>query len=74
MARVIYPDAALRVFLTASAATSADRDFQQRLPKGRPGKLSGFLQDFQQRGARDSLRATAPLRVAVGPKVLETTD
>jgi len=74
MASVIFPDAVLKVFLTATAAARAERRYKQLIAKGISAKLSDLLQDLQERDARDSSRGTAPLVVAVGAKVLETSD
>ena len=74
MASVIFPDAVLKVFLTASASARAERRHKQLIAKGISAKLSDLLQDLQERDARDSSRGTAPLLIADGAKVLETSD
>ena len=74
MASVIFPDAVLKVFLTASAAARAERRYKQLIAKGISAKLEDLLQDLQERDARDSSRGAAPLLVADGAKVLETSD
>ncbi|OIN00153.1 (d)CMP kinase [Polynucleobacter sp. TSB-Sco08W16] len=74
MASVIFPDAVLKVFLTATAAARAERRYKQLIAKGISAKLSDLLQDLQERDARDSNRGAAPLLVADGAKVLETSD
>ena len=74
MASVIFPDAVLKVFLTATAAARAERRYKQLIAKGISAKLMDLLQDLQERDARDSSRGTAPLLVAEGAKVLETSD
>ena len=74
MASVIFPDAVLKVFLTATSAARAERRYKQLIAKGISAKLDGLLQDLQERDARDSSRGTAPLLVADGAKVLETSD
>ena len=74
MASVIFPDAILKVFLTATAAARAERRYKQLIAKGISAKLSDLLQDLQERDARDSSRGTAPLLIADGAKVLETSD
>jgi cytidylate kinase len=74
MASIIFPDAVLKVFLTATAAARAERRHKQLIAKGISAKLSDLLQDLQERDARDSSRGTAPLLVADGAKVLETSD
>jgi cytidylate kinase len=74
MASVIFPDAVLKVFLTAKASARAERRYKQLIAKGISAKLEDLLQDLQERDARDSSRGTAPLLVADGAKVLETSD
>jgi len=74
MASIIFPDAVLKVFLTATAAARAERRYKQLIAKGISAKLYDLLQDLQERDARDSSRGTAPLLVADGAKVLETSD
>lgn len=74
MASVIFPDAVLKVFLTATATARAERRYKQLIAKGISAKLSNLLQDLQERDARDSSRGAAPLVIADGAKVLETSD
>jgi cytidylate kinase len=74
MASVIFPDAVLKVFLTATASARAERRYKQLIAKGISAKLSDLLQDLQERDARDSSRGAAPLVIADGAKVLETSD
>ena len=74
MGSIIFPDAVLKVFLTATAAARAERRYKQLIAKGISAKLSDLLHDLQERDARDSNRGTAPLLVADGAKVLETSD
>ncbi|SNX28154.1 cytidylate kinase [Polynucleobacter meluiroseus] len=74
MASVIFPDAILKVFLTASVAARAERRYKQLIAKGIPAKLTNLLEDLQERDARDSSRGAAPLVVADGALVLETSE
>ena len=74
MASVIFPDAILKVFLTATAAARAERRYKQLIAKGISAKLEDLLQDLQARDARDSNRGAAPLVIADAAKVLETSD
>jgi cytidylate kinase len=73
MASVIFPDATLKVFLTASAQARAERRYKQLIAKGISVKLEDLLQDLQERDARDTFRGVAPLIVAGGAQVLETS-
>jgi len=74
MASVIFPDAVLKVFLTATAVARAERRYKQLIAKGISAKLANLLQDLQERDARDSSRGAAPLLVAEGAQVLETSE
>jgi cytidylate kinase len=74
MASVIFPDAVLKVFLTATAETRAQRRYKQLIAKGISVKLEDLLHDLQERDTRDSSRGAAPLLVADGAKVLETSE
>ena len=73
MGTVIFPDAHLKVFLTASAASRAQRRYKQLIEKGFSAKLTDLLRDLEERDARDSARAVAPLKPAEGALVLDST-
>ncbi|HVL55612.1 MAG TPA: (d)CMP kinase [Burkholderiaceae bacterium] len=73
MGTVVFPDAQLKVFLTASVESRAERRYNQLMEKGFSAKLSDLLQDLRQRDARDSNRAVAPLKPAEGAFVLDST-
>ncbi|HEX6734339.1 MAG TPA: bifunctional 3-phosphoshikimate 1-carboxyvinyltransferase/cytidylate kinase, partial [Azonexus sp.] len=62
MGSVIFPQAPLKIFLTASAEVRAERRYKQLIEKGFSANLSDLLLDLQQRDARDSARSVAPLR------------
>ncbi len=74
MGTVIFPDAPLKVFLTASAEARASRRYKQLIDKGFPANMTALLQDLKERDARDTGRATAPLKPAEGAQVLDTSD
>ncbi len=74
MASVIFPDASLKVFLTASASARAERRYKQLIAKGISAKLQDLLQDLEERDARDSSRGASPLVLAKGAQVLETSN
>ena len=74
MASVIFPDASLKVFLTATPSARAERRHKQLIAKGISAKLPDLLQDLQERDARDSSRGTAPLFMTDGAKLLETSE
>ncbi|MBI3526478.1 MAG: bifunctional 3-phosphoshikimate 1-carboxyvinyltransferase/cytidylate kinase [Betaproteobacteria bacterium] len=73
MASVVFPDAVLKVFLTASAEERALRRYKQLIEKGFDATLSTLLQDIRQRDARDSERSVAPLRKSVDAQIIDTT-
>ena len=74
MGSIIFPDAKLKVFLTASASARAERRYKQLIAKGISAKLENLLQDLEERDARDSSRGASPLVLAKGAQVLETSD
>jgi cytidylate kinase len=74
MASVISPDAELKVFLTASVAARAERRYKQLIAKGISANISNLLLDLTARDARDSSRGSAPLIVAKGAIVLDTSE
>lgn len=74
MGTVIFPDAELKVFLTASTETRADRRYKQLLGKGLPANYESILLDLQERDARDEGRASAPLLMAKDAILLETDN
>ncbi|RKT50636.1 3-phosphoshikimate 1-carboxyvinyltransferase [Azonexus fungiphilus] len=73
MGSVIFPQASLKVFLTASAEARAERRYKQLIEKGFSANLPDLLSDLQQRDARDSQRSVAPLRQEADAQMLETT-
>ena len=73
MGSVIFPNAPLKVFLTASAEARAERRYKQLIEKGFSANLADLLLDLQQRDARDSQRSVAPLRQEADAKLLDTT-
>lgn len=72
MGTVVFPNAPLKIFLTASTETRATRRYQQLLSKSQPANYDEILQDLQERDARDQNRASAPLTMADGAILLET--
>jgi 3-phosphoshikimate 1-carboxyvinyltransferase len=64
MGTVIFPDAQLKVFLTASATQRAQRRHKQLISKGNSATLRSLLADLEARDARDSSRSVAPLKAA----------
>jgi len=73
MGTVVFPDAVLKVFLTASAEERALRRYKQLIDKGFDANLATLLQEIGQRDARDSARSVAPLQKCADAQVLDTT-
>jgi CMP/dCMP kinase len=73
MGTVIFPDAAHKVFLTASADERAERRYKQLKEKGVSVTLAGLLREILARDARDANRAVAPLRPADDAVCIDTT-
>ena len=74
MGTVVFPTAALKVFLTASAAQRAQRRLKQLISKGISATLDSLRADLEARDARDMSRSTAPLRPAVDARLLDNSD
>jgi len=74
MGTVIFPNAILKIFLTASVEARAQRRYKQLIDKGFPANMDDLLKDLRERDARDSNRAIAPLKPAEGACVLDTSD
>ena len=73
MGTVVFPDAELKVYVTASAEERARRRYKQLIEKGNSVIIESLLRDIQERDARDKGRAAAPLRPADDAVVLDTT-
>jgi len=74
MGTVIFPDAPLKVYLTASAACRAERRHKQLISKGIPATLDSLRADLEARDARDSSRTVAPLKPAQDALLLDNSD
>jgi cytidylate kinase len=73
MGTVVFPDACLKVFLTASPQVRAERRYKQLIEKGMNANLRALSRDLQERDARDANRALAPLVPAPDSQVLDST-
>jgi 3-phosphoshikimate 1-carboxyvinyltransferase len=73
MASVVFPDAELKIFLTASAEARADRRYKQLKEKGMDANIAALLLDIRERDERDTRRSVAPLQQAQGANLLDTT-
>jgi 3-phosphoshikimate 1-carboxyvinyltransferase len=74
MGSVVFPGAAAKVFLTASAEARAERRYKQLIGKGMPANMHALLQDLQERDARDAQRSVAPLRHCDDADLVDTTE
>lgn len=74
MGTVIFPDSILKIFLTATTETRADRRYKQLIGKGVPANYESILLDLQERDARDKGRTSAPLVMAADAILLETDN
>ncbi len=74
MGTVIFPDAPLKVYLTASAEQRAERRHKQLISKGIPARLDDLLADLKARDERDSNRSHAPLKPAEDALMLDNSS
>ncbi|MEO8409445.1 MAG: (d)CMP kinase, partial [Propionivibrio sp.] len=74
MASVVFPDAATKVFLTASVEARAERRYKQLIEKGITASIQPLLLDLRERDERDSQRGVAPLQQIESARLLETTQ
>jgi len=73
MGSVVFPDAPLKVFLTADVGTRAERRYKQLMEKGMYAKMPDVVEELRRRDARDSSRAVAPLKHYPDAVFLDTT-
>jgi len=73
MGTVVFPDAALKVFLTARPEIRAERRYKQLIEKGINANLRALSRDLAERDARDATRAVAPLVPAPDSQVLDSS-
>ena len=74
MGTVVFPDALVKVFLTASAEIRAQRRFEQLRSKGFDVSIARLLEAIQSRDARDSSRSASPLQAADDAIVIDTSN
>ena len=74
MGTVVFPDAVLKIYLTASPETRAERRHKQLMEKGLGANMAALLQDIRERDQRDSARATAPLKKCADAVLIDTTN
>ena len=74
MGTVIFPDAKLKIFLTASVEARADRRYKQLKEKGENVNLSRLFRDIEKRDERDMSRSISPLIPAQDAQLLDSTE
>ncbi len=73
MGTALFPDAPLKVFLTASAATRAERRYKQLISKGISANIKGLREDLEARDERDKNRSASPLAPAQDALLLDNS-
>jgi cytidylate kinase len=74
MGTVVFPDAVLKVFLTASVATRAQRRHKQLNDKGNHANLAALSRALEERDQRDAAREVAPLKPALDAASVDSSD
>jgi cytidylate kinase len=74
MGTVVFPDAEVKIFLTASAEERARRRYKQLMEKGLDANLSSLVTEIAERDRRDATRSVAPLKPAEGAEIIDTSD
>lgn len=73
MGTVVFPEAAVKIFLTASAAERAQRRYKQLIEKGFSANLASLVEEIRERDERDAGRAVAPLKPADDAVIVDST-
>ena len=71
---VVFPDAKVKFFITASPEVRAKRRYDERIAKGKEADYDGILRAIKERDINDSTRKTAPLSIPEGAVYLDTSD
>ncbi len=74
MGSVVFPDAELKIFLTASVEARSERRYKQLIGKGMAASMDDLLKDLHERDARDSQRSVAPLKRCDDAVLLDTSE
>ena len=74
MGTAVFPDATLKIYLTASLESRAQRRYKQLIGKGIGAILPALLRDLEERDRRDSERTVSPLKPAEDAIVIDTTE
>jgi cytidylate kinase len=73
MGSVVFPDAVLKIFLTAASEERAARRYKQLMEKGMGATMAALLKEIRERDLRDVQRATAPLKKSADAVLIDTT-
>jgi CMP/dCMP kinase len=73
MCSVVFPDATLKIFLTAAPEIRAKRRYEQLMEKGEGVNLAKILEDIEARDKRDSIRSASPLNQNKDSSFIDTT-
>jgi len=74
MGTTVFPDAILKIFITASPEVRAERRYKQLKEKGFDANLRRLLDEIRDRDARDAARAASPLKPAADACILDTSS
>lgn len=74
MGTVVFPDAVLKVFLTASVSVRAQRRYKQLIDKGNSANLAALSRDLEERDQRDAAREVAPLKPAADAVSVDSSE
>jgi cytidylate kinase len=74
MGTTVFPNAGVKIFLTASADERAQRRYKQLIEKGLPANLRALSAEIRERDARDRSRATSPLVPAEDALEIDSTS
>jgi CMP/dCMP kinase len=73
MGTTVFPDAQVKLFLTASAEARAERRYKQLCAKGETVEMSELIKDIRERDERDSNRSISPLKPARDAVIIDST-
>lgn len=74
MGTTVFPNAPVKIFLTASAEARAERRYKQLMQKGADVNLDALTKDIKERDERDTNRAVSPLKPADDALILDSTE
>ena len=74
MGTVVFPQARLKIFLTASAKVRAERRYKQLIQRGISANLADLTRDLEERDRRDRERTVSPMRPAADARLLDSSE